>query len=133
MQRNTLARLRRDGAARRVSAFVALYALLLQLAVPLAHDPIGIGTFAPWLDAPLCHAGNSVPAAPGDQTPVGTQSHLCPLCVSLQACGSFIAPLAGAGLVAVLPPAMRPAPLPAPVRLTHASGFTPQSRAPPAA
>jgi hypothetical protein len=135
MPRSPLARLRRDGAARSVSALVALWALLLQLAVPLAHDPLGIGTFTPWLDAPLCHAGiaATIPSAPGTPLPADTQSHLCPLCVALQACGSFIMPLVGAGLAAIVLPALPPAPLPAGVRLTHAPGFTAQSRAPPAA
>jgi hypothetical protein len=133
MQWNALGRLRRDGTARSVGAFFALCALLLQVAVPLAHDPSGIGTFTPWLDVPLCHAGNAPANSPaGDQGPAGAASHLCPLCFALQACGTYVAPAAAPAVTTAVPVAS-PVTLPVPVHVARTARLTPQSRAPPAA
>jgi hypothetical protein len=136
MPRRLLARLCRAGAARRVSALLAMLALLLQLGVPLAHDPIGLGAVAPWLGAALCHAGSdaahrSAPAQ--DPAPADPKASLCPICISLQASLGFIAPPAGATVSSV---ALLPLPLVPPrttLRLARALGFTSQPRAPPVA
>lgn len=136
MLRSLLARLRRAAAARRASALLATLALLLQLGVPLAHDPIGLGSFAPWLGTALCHAGSDAAhrSAPAQNpTPADPKGSLCPICVSLQASLGFIAPPAGASVSAV---ALLPLPLVPPrttLRLAHAPGFTSQPRAPPVA
>jgi len=136
MLRGPLARLRRAGAVRRASALLASLALLLQLGVPLAHDPVGLGTFAPWLGAPLCHAGSDTAnrSLPSDQpAPADRKSSLCPICVSLQVSGSFVAPPAGISLVAVAITRASPAPPRAAPYLAYAFGFTSQPRGPPAA
>ena len=137
MRRDPLARRRRAGfLRRRTSALVTMLALLVQLSVPLAHDPVGLGTFASWLDAPLCHAGGD-PAnrtSPANApTPADSKCLLCPICISLQANASFIAPPADASLPAVAVTRVSPVPPHATPRLAYAFGFISQPRAPPAA
>lgn len=136
MLRAPLARLRRDGVARSVSACLAVLALMLQLGVPLAHDPVGMGAFAPWLGTALCHAGGGTadrPLPANHPAPSDPKAYLCPICISMQASGSFVAPPAGASVVAALPPPQPPSFPPMAVPIAHAPGFTAQPRAPPAA
>jgi hypothetical protein len=126
-------RCRRREPARRLGALLAIFALVLQLGLPLAHDPIGLGLAAPLLGAPLCHVGASgagghapLPAAPG-------QGALCPICLGLAAASSAVLPpdpgsAALAALSTDAPPLLRPAAAP-PSPVLHGAA---QPRAPPA-
>lgn len=136
MLRAPLASLRRDGTARSLGALLAMLALLLQLGVPAAHDPVGLGAVVPWLGSALCRAGsdaaNRFPPA-DNPAPSDRKTDLCPVCVLLQACSSFIVPPIHASLVAALPLSIPPVPPHAAVLIAYLSGFTAQPRAPPAA
>jgi hypothetical protein len=123
-------RRRRREPTRRFGALLAIFALVLQLGLPLAHDPIGLGFAAPLVGAPLCHVGAGghapLPASPG-------QGALCPICLGLAAASSAVLPPdPGTTIVAALS-ADAPPPLPLaaapPLPVLHGAV---QPRAPPA-
>ena len=130
----SLARLRGAGPARGIGALAGMLALLLQLGVPLAHDPAGLGPLAPLLGVAMCHvgAGGTAGSPRGDSTPSAPRNAtLCPICLGLQATASFLAPPA-AGFVAVASlPAPPPLSQPGIVQDLHAPGSPAQPRAPP--
>ncbi len=129
-----LAWLRRDRTARRVGAWLAVFALLLQMALPLAHDPLGLAMVAPGLSSPICHAGaTAAEGAPG-QRPASHDPAcgICPLCITLQSGGVFLAPSAGAGILAAFLPAAKPTPVAAASGAVRSLRVASQPRAPPA-
>jgi hypothetical protein len=96
-----MARLRHASAWRDWSAFAALLALIIQMSVAVAHDPLE-GALG-W-GVPLCHAGGASaghPAAPAP--PAGAP--LCPVCVGLAACSAAVLPppVLGAPMLAFAP------------------------------
>jgi hypothetical protein len=101
---------------RRLGVILGMLALLLQMGVPLAHDPVGLGALAPWLGLPLCHAGGDSTADHGPAAPAPGTSALCPICFGLAAGAALIAPPAAGGIVVAalpqmpLPPASDTAP-----------------------
>ena len=109
---------------RHLGAFLAMLALLLQMGVPLAHDPTGLAG----LGAPLCHVG----ARGGAQQPAqGGASVACPLCLAIAA-GANLAPPPAAGIIAVAAPLAEALPPPADAPPRVAARFTPsQPRGPP--
>jgi hypothetical protein len=114
---------------RRFGAFLGVLALLLQMGVPLAHDPLGLGAMGPWLDAPLCHAGGS---GGTDQPAAPEKSGLCPICLGLAANACFVAPPAAAGVALVVLPTTQPPPPSAIAPPGYARGDPAQPRGPPA-
>jgi hypothetical protein len=128
---NLLARLRRTGLARSLAGFCGMLAVVIQLGVPIAHDPAGLGSASPWLGAAICHfGGREGTTTPG--VPAGQKSELCPICLGLQAtAAALIAPDAGAIALASRPasqllPLIRDA-----ARSGHDPGQPAQPRAPP--
>jgi len=113
---------------RRLGAFLGVLALLLQMGVPLAHDPMGLGALGPFIGAPLCHVGGGG----GDQPAAPDKGALCPICLGLAASACFIAPPSQPGIaLAALPAAPLPPPsAPAPPHFSR--GDPAQPRGPPA-
>jgi hypothetical protein len=113
---------------RHLGAFLGMLALLFQMGVPLAHDPVGLGALAPWLGVALCRAGGAAdpshaPAAPG-------KSAVCPICLGLATSADLVSPPAVAGIaIAALPLPLQPPPGIAPRR--HDRGGPAQPRGPP--
>jgi hypothetical protein len=125
-----LARLRRAGLARRLAGFCGMLAVVIQLGLPILHDPAGLIAAAPWFGVPICHVGGggtSGPALPSDQ-----KSGLCPICLGLQATATALIP-PDPGLIAEvsLPAAQPLPPIPATVRTGRDPGSPAQPRAPP--
>lgn len=114
---------------RRLGAFLGVLALLLQMGVALAHDPLRLGAAVPWLGAPLCHVGGNgntgQPSAPG-------KSAVCPLCLGLAGNACFITPQAVAGMAVAALPAPAPPLPPSTVPRRSARGDPVQPRGPPA-
>ena len=129
-----LKRLRRNGPTRWLGAWVATLAVVVQLSVPLAQDPIGAVPLGPWLGFPLCHAtiaghgtkgGTPAPTMPGDCS-------LCPLCIALRVASAFLPPPHAPTTAAVVavPAAIAPLRTSAP-RLRRIARSLAQPRAPP--
>ena len=113
---------------RRLGAFLGVLALLVQMGVSLAHEPVALGAAAPLFGAPLCHVGGGG----GSQPPAPEKSAVCPICLSVAANACFVAPPGPAGLALAAPAA---APLPLPLTSTprrSARGDPAQPRGPPA-
>jgi hypothetical protein len=114
---------------RRLGAFLGMLALLLQMGVPLAHDPMGLGALDPLLGAPLCHVGGS---SGTDQPAAPDKSALCPICLGLAANACFLAPPSQPGIALAALPAIAP-PLPSDPAPPHFHRGDPaQPRGPPA-
>ena len=114
---------------RRLGAVLGVLALVLQMAVPLAHDPVGLGTLGAVLGVPLCHAGGS---GGSDQPAAPDKGALCPICLGLAASACFLSPPAQPGIaLAALPAAPLPPPADRAPRRT-ARGDPAQPRGPPA-
>lgn len=119
----------------RAGALLAVFALVLQMGASLAHQPIGLGPFAAWPGAALCHAGNGdrpVPAgAPAPADPA--KSYTCPICILLQASAACFMPPVVDEIARGAPVPLPLSPRPAVVHLARAPGIVAQPRAPPAA
>jgi hypothetical protein len=124
-----LARLRRSRPARAVGVVLGALALLLQMGVALAHDPLGRGTALPWLGVPLCHVGapQGNPSAP---TPPD-QAAPCPICLGLAASAALVLPPVVPGVVPVSLPVPLASVPPAIVRHARDVDGRAQPRAPP--
>jgi hypothetical protein len=120
---------------RGLGTILALLALLLQTGVPLAHQPLVMGSFAPGLGMPMCHvatgaasdkSGGATPSAPG-------KIAYCPICLGLLADASGCLPNAVAAGLALAPPEVVALRLPpGKVGRTRERAYASQPRAPPA-
>jgi len=127
-----LGRLRGAGMTRGVSCFAAILALVLQLALPLADDPVGRSALGPWSGFPLCHARGAVDQPANHSLPSApSRCALCPLCLALQAAGTFVAPPRPADLLAAAAQPLRLSFPSATVSAPRSAGVLAQPRAPP--
>ncbi|HUK60407.1 MAG TPA: DUF2946 family protein [Stellaceae bacterium] len=124
----TRAALRPRAPAGRLGAFLGILALLLQLGVPLAHEPLAQG-FA----SPLCHVGGigadrHVPAPASSD-----HGALCPICLGLAAAASaLVPPDPASGLILAALPSAPLTAWPASAEAAPTPHRAAQPRAPPA-
>ncbi|HXQ51766.1 MAG TPA: DUF2946 family protein [Stellaceae bacterium] len=124
-----LARLRRSRGARSAGALLGILALLFQMGVPLAHDPLVLGAAAPWLGIPVCHVGmpQDTPSAPTQPDRLAP----CAVCLGLAASACLVLPPAAGGIVLAASPAPSTLAPPAFERPARDVGGFAQPRAPP--
>jgi hypothetical protein len=141
----SLAAFRRRGTLRSFAAFIGILALLAQFWIPLVHHPVGgVPTSGPStskaslagliVDA-ICHVdlGISVdrpadgsPAKPGHES-----GPVCPICLGLHLCGTFVLPLVAAVLAVLGVPLVLRFEPPSAGLASRATRLSAQPRAPP--
>jgi hypothetical protein len=112
------------------SALLGILALLLQMSMPLAHDPMGLGQSAPLL-GPLCHAGADGAGSKAPRSDDGSGKTLCQLCLGLAAASSFVSPPALPGVTLAQSPLPQFAATADSPRGQPGRGGSAQPRAPP--
>src|SRR5665213_2592618 len=131
-------RIMRARPARSLGTILALFALLLQAGVALAHQPLLVGAFAPGVGLAMCHVatGNAPEKSGGTGPSAPDKVAFCSICLGLQASASFCLPVpAVAGLARALPQAVKLALPPdfsgaLPVATWHIAKPTPGAKAP---
>src|SRR5665213_2630515 len=127
-------RIMRARPARSLGTILALFALLLQAGVALAHQPLLVGAFAPGVGLAMCHvaSGNAPEKSGGTAPSAPDKVAFCSICLGLQASASFCLPVpAVAGLARALPQAVKLALPPDPIRAMRIPALSSQPRAPP--